>query len=546
MFLDCYDRAWDVAMHDRSKYSLFFTSLIVVSILISSVMLVGSQASSTKHQIPEDQILKIEPQDHFTSSYIVRSPIVITSNADFESLGFPGNGSALDPYLIENYNITTEGASVSIADTDAYFIIQNCLLTSGTTGAGIDLDTVVNGEIRNNIISGCILGIVFHDSVNTIVANNIITGNDFGFQFFTHSNNNTVVNNTIYENGSCGAYISGSSENTVRNNTIIGSYDCVQITASNNTVVNNTISGTRRGVYLFGYSNNKVIGNTIFGNERGVFAYRSTNNTVENNTISGNDYGIKIEWLSDNNTIVGNTIFSNEDGIHISYSVANNISRNIIKINDYGVKISNGGTRNLFYLNILDSNFLYNAYDYETENDWNITGTGNYWSDYNGTGTYTISGLGGSIDYHPIFLDSVAPIIDHPLNVEYVVETTGHSITWTLYEENPSNYVIFRNDAEVISNIWDGNPIIVNADGLSVGVYNYTIAVHDTSGNTVSDIVLVTVLSLVNTTPTTTTSSTTGTGTSDNSGDFTLIILGIGGVGAVLIVVILLKFRKQS
>jgi len=507
-------------------------------------MLVGSQASSTKHQIPEEQILKIEPQDQFTSSYIIHSPIVITTNADFESQGFPGIGSAVNPFLISNYNITTEGACVSIDGTDVYFIIQNCLLIGGIDREGIKLDTVENGEIRNNTISGKSIGIEIHRSVNNTIVNNIFSGNVYGVRFFVNSNNNTVADNNFSETTNNAVYITGSSENTVRNNTIIGSLDCIHIGGPNNTIVNNTLSGTRRGVYLFCQSNTKVIGNTIFGNERGVFAYRSTNNTVENNTISGNDYGIKIEWLSDNNTIVGNTIFSNEDGIHISYSVANNISRNIIKINDYGVKISNGGTRNLFYLNILDSNFLYNAYDYETENDWNITGTGNYWSDYNGTGTYTISGLGGSIDYHPIFLDSVAPIIDHPLNVEYVVETTGHSITWTLYEENPSNYVIFRNDAEVISNIWDGNPIIVNVDGLSTGIYNYTIAVHDTSGNINSDIVLVTVLPLANTT--TSTSSTTGTGTSDNSGDFTLIILGIGGVGAVLIVVILLKFRKQS
>jgi len=69
----------------------------------------------------------------FTSSqYTEHNPITITSNADLASQGFPGNGSASNPYLIEGYSIETSGECISISDTDVSVLIRNCLLTMGS------------------------------------------------------------------------------------------------------------------------------------------------------------------------------------------------------------------------------------------------------------------------------------------------------------------------------------------------------------------------------------------------------------------------------
>ncbi|MCK4484377.1 MAG: hypothetical protein KAU89_06110, partial [Candidatus Thorarchaeota archaeon] len=151
------------------------------------------------------------------------------------------------------------------------------------------------------------------------------------------------------------------------------------------------------------------------------------------------------------------------------------------------------------YLNVIaDSNYE-NACDYGTGNHWNSTVAGNYWSDYTGTGVYHVPGSAGSIDYYPFIYppDTSPPTIDQPLDVEYGEGTDGHSIMWSPNDFHPSHYVVYRNGTEIASASWDGNSIIVEVDGLSVGLYNYTIVVYDTSGYWISDIVFVTVVDTI-------------------------------------------------
>jgi hypothetical protein len=109
--------------------------------------------------------------------------------------------------------------------------------------------------------------------------------------------------------------------------------------------------------------------------------------------------------------------------------------------------------------------------------------------------------------------DETPPIIDSPADIEYEVSTTGHSITWTPIDDNPLAFNIQINGIVVLSGGWNGQPIVTNIDYLSPGTYEYNLTVIDIGGNSVSDIVMVTVTGEINTLPTTTETTPTTTPT---------------------------------
>ncbi|MHA2364251.1 MAG: Heimdall-CTERM domain-containing surface protein [Candidatus Hodarchaeales archaeon] len=86
------------------------------------------------------------------------------------------------------------------------------------------------------------------------------------------------------------------------------------------------------------------------------------------------------------------------------------------------------------------------------------------------------------------------PSINSPQDISYVEGDTGFSISWIAIDNNPSTYSIQLNGNEIASGSWvSGNTFIQSVDGLSTGVYNYTIIVSDEDGFNEFDSVIVTV-----------------------------------------------------
>jgi hypothetical protein len=140
-------------------------------------------------------------------------------------------------------------------------------------------------------------------------------------------------------------------------------------------------------------------------------------------------------------------------------------------------------------------------------------------------------------------VDNTAPTIDRPADQTYQYGTIGHTVTWNPLDPNPASYAILRDGSGLASGLWNGTTISISADGLGVGSYNYTIVVYDTSGNSISDQVIVTVnAATTTTTTTTTTSTTTQTGNeSPLSGPFAMLTVVEGAVIVVLIVVLYVR-----
>ncbi|MBD3408218.1 MAG: hypothetical protein GF411_19000 [Candidatus Lokiarchaeota archaeon] len=138
--------------------------------------------------------------------------------------------------------------------------------------------------------------------------------------------------------------------------------------------------------------------------------------------------------------------------------------------------------------------------------------------------------------------DTTIHTINQPPDNSYEYSTTGNELTWIPVDLNPASYTILRNNTSVESQSWNGSIITVSFDGLSAGVYNFTIIVYDAFYNSAVDTVIVTVTD-PSRTPITVTSTTT---TTQEEVPFDSLIPIILGISAVLIVVMALVLRRSK
>ena len=115
---------------------------------------------------------------HLESQYTERSSIEITSEADFTDLGFSGEGTESDPYVLDNVIINATQTALSISETSVHFVIQECILYAGYVG--IVLNNVSNGVIENCEIRASAAGISLIASDYIIIRNCDISLADIG------------------------------------------------------------------------------------------------------------------------------------------------------------------------------------------------------------------------------------------------------------------------------------------------------------------------------------------------------------------------------
>ncbi|MHA2277557.1 MAG: LamG-like jellyroll fold domain-containing protein, partial [Candidatus Kariarchaeaceae archaeon] len=94
-------------------------------------------------------------------------------------------------------------------------------------------------------------------------------------------------------------------------------------------------------------------------------------------------------------------------------------------------------------------------------------------------------------------VDLTAPSLSTPADVQYNEGTTNNKIIWNAYDNYPDGMSIYRNGTIIFSTSWTSGDIEINVDGLSAGVYNYTIKVLDKSSNYDSETVYVIVIDYV-------------------------------------------------
>ncbi|MHA2125544.1 MAG: NosD domain-containing protein [Promethearchaeota archaeon] len=251
-----------------------------------------------------------------------------------------GNGTYSNPYIIKDLVINAEGSGscISIENSTAHFIIENCsLYNSEYYWGGIHLSNVSNAYLVNLTCLSNGRGIYLYSSENNTISGSDLHRNTYGINLFD-SHGNTIVENTINNNTDHGLYLSNSDSNDIaRNNINYNSYNGVNFYDSeNNIVIENVINGNlNHGIEFYYGKNNNISRNIISNNQNyGMYLYNSDFNVIKGNVINNNqNYGLYLSSC-DSVNITENTINNNQYyGISLYYGVDNQISGNIIEDN---------------------------------------------------------------------------------------------------------------------------------------------------------------------------------------------------------------------
>ncbi|MFX1511868.1 MAG: nitrous oxide reductase family maturation protein NosD, partial [Promethearchaeota archaeon] len=359
----------------------------------------SSQHASFEISRDEDPFISLHfrqiqaPLSSTSSQYTPHTPIEATNDTELEAVANSGTGIKSDPFIIEGWNITTNGEhGIHIRHTTVHFIIRNCWIMTGSIGiaCGIHTRNITTGTviIVNNTCQESYCGIFLEYSENSTVANNICRNNRWGIKFFK-SGNSTVRENICIGNNRDGMDFDRSGNMAIIKNV------CNQ---NNDT-----------GMYLF-VSNNLVITDNSFqiNEDDGLHVDTCRNLTIMNNTYTRNKANGLFVWLTKFCMITDNICNENFfDGIKFMEVQICVMRRNLLLENqEYGIDLDLDSTNNSIYHN----SFLNNndngtqAADDGFANQWFNESIleGNYWGDYLGSGVYQLAGSSGSLDPYPL------------------------------------------------------------------------------------------------------------------------------------------------
>lgn len=286
------------------------------------------------------------------------------------------------------------------------------------TEAGITLYHSLNCQIVNSVcINNTEFGIYLYYSGLAVITDSICNNNNYGIYLY-HSSYSSITGNICSDNKGIGIYLHDSSGHTKIINNICNrnNDNGIRLMSSGScAIVNNSCSHNYPyGIILSYASHSSIIRNACYNNSYdGIVLYETSYSIVANNTCCRNSHnGIYNERGSDTNDIFWNILLENYQ---------------------YGIKVKEMSTNNQIYQNNCLNNsveLVSQAYDNSMNNMWE----GNYWSDYNGSGNYSIAGSIRSNDTSPLLepvdLELLLPLKEREIPLP--PEPTYSSITTSL------------------------------------------------------------------------------------------------------------------
>lgn len=333
------------------------------------------QAAIDANETLDGQTILVDDGTYYENVAVTKALSLVGENVNSTVVDGGGLGTVM--------TVAVDGVNVS------GFTIQNSG-SQWTQDFGVDLSSRKNCKI-----DGCIIRneaysvyVIAYAQNNTISDNIIANASSYPIMIQAYAQDNVVVNNTI---SGCdeGVHIEDSSDgNLVAYNSIsdIGFEGVYVLSSNSNVIVNNEISSSGQGVPGLIYpaitlrdsSNNTASNNVIQNCTGGVMAHSIHNDApamydvIENNIISNCDYAI-ILW--------------HEEGSIPTY---HEVTGNTLENNGYGLYII-GAKNNTVIHNSFINNSNGQASAQNLTNTWDdgYPSGGNFWSDYNGTDTFS-------------------------------------------------------------------------------------------------------------------------------------------------------------
>ncbi len=353
--------------------SILLINLLLISIAILNVNNYSSNIKSEKNNdglIESDDSL-ISPESSATVSatyaeieiddYGPKNPGAYSWSEAFAQGICTGSGTILDPYVIDGQVISDSdglGGCIEIRESNAHFIIQNCILTN-STHFGIKLNEAHNGTLLNNECSNNNYGIQISSSKNCTVSGNTLNNDNFGLSI-TGSYNVTASGNTMTLCGlTLGFFDSKAQMDTMyidtsntangkpiyyykdktdlKKNDFDNAAQVILVNCSDSLIADINVSYASRGISLFHDSSNVSLSNITsnYGADYGLYIRDCNNITLYNNSVSYNK-GTGISCNGDDYNLTKNVInYNGETGLYLSSKNAN-LSDNILVYNRYG------------------------------------------------------------------------------------------------------------------------------------------------------------------------------------------------------------------
>jgi len=256
--------------------------------------------------------------------------------------------------------------------------------------AALKIIDATNILIENNSIINASFGIHLANTINSVIRNNTIKGNDKS----EHLSGN-------------GIHLWKCADMQVENNSIQGHRDGIYFEFVTQSTIQNNVSekNIRYGLHFMFSSNDNYFNNTFRNNGAGVAVMYSHKVKMEGNKFEMNwgpsSYGILLKDITDS-YIQHNTFFKNSVGIHMEGSSRIDVSKNIFKENGWALKVQASCDDNIFFQN----NFFGNSFDVGTNGSLALNKYyNNYWDKYEG---YDLNKDGiGDVPYHPVSMYSM-------------------------------------------------------------------------------------------------------------------------------------------
>ena len=271
----------------------FFTAFLIVELIVLTLLMFHFDAKTTNNF---EEFTKNRSNPLIVNSkqsYIDHAPIYINSDDDFESLGFQGNGTLDDPYIIENLRIETENNNgIFIEFTTKSYIIRNCFIDALSSSIYI-ADMTSTFKIENNILISTYNGIFISEAYDSIIYNNTFVESKI---HIVSGHFLEIENCTFFHTIDESILIESSNDISITGNTFISSYEGITFKNVDNSIIetNSFFYTTNYSIFLDYQSEvNYIFRNKFLKNEANSFsqAYDAgTGNEWQNTTISEGNY----------------------------------------------------------------------------------------------------------------------------------------------------------------------------------------------------------------------------------------------------------------